>query len=610
MANATQNAHSDELTSIQCRLDDTLDLLDRDPAQLQIDDLKGLLTRVRDYLGSSSHNTRLLPTLPEELTDHILSFCDCDTLKAARLVCTSLSRIASPKLFESVHIALAKDILENFLKTASHPNLSQHVKHIVFHGQIPRAFNSQRDWEKHIDLRPYPAKGLPLPPGMFRDDNPFPAGTAAAKAWRETPKHTKNSSELLGHYNAYKSFCHTFSDAIRWLHADKNGRRPDVAANRCNPMRHICEDFPKAIAKLPNLETVELTCHNFDDDGHPFWKAIQKKILMTPSQWKRYYPPGSSRLIYDQVDYHMEGVVQLSMLLKALGDASGKNKLRSLSIAAERDPFWIQEHLWDPADLHDPNFADSLAHDQSYTSLFKTMATSMSTLTNLDLDISYRLSGNHSLIADRLSQFLRAAPNLERLRLDFMEGDWEGREEGTERCDLLARLQDIEWPRLKSLRLEVITASNTFLGFLKRVAPTLRSLDLYHVSLVHGSGYWEEVIAQLPRILELDAVKLDSLWDSKFQYPRYEDENGSMLGDEFGRYLLENAGWNEEPDCYIRALQEFITRKNTRMPALDEEDFWEEHQCSECGVLDERDWSSVSTEDDEDSEIMGYELED
>lgn len=58
-----------------------------------------------------------------------------------------------------------------------------------------------------------------------------------------------------------------------------------------------------------------------------------------------------------------------------------------------------------------------------------------------------------------------------------MEEDWEGREE-QERCNLLALLQDVEWLRLKALRLGVITTGPTFLGFLRRIAPTLRSIDL------------------------------------------------------------------------------------------------------------------------------------
>ncbi|GME43098.1 hypothetical protein GTA08_BOTSDO04490 [Neofusicoccum parvum] len=567
------DGHGEQLASLQDDVDTALSLLHHDPPRVQLEDMKALLARVRDFLRFKPLNARPLSSLPEELIDRILSFCDRGTLKSARVVCRALSRMATPRLFGTVHIALIQDVLENFLEIANHPELSQYVKHLVFHGQIPRAFRSQKDWERYIDLRPYPDIGLPL--GLTHDDNPFPPGSAAARTWSKTPKHNKNPTELREHYKNYKAVCHTVSDVMRWLHAQNNGRRPDVAANRCNPMRHVCADFHKAIAKLPNLETTALTCHNFNDDEHPFWKAMQRNILMTPSQWKRYYPPDNSPICYDQPDYHMEGVVQLSMLLKALGDARGKNKLRSLNIATERDPFWIQEHLWDPADLWDQDFVEDLPRNAAYLGLFHSMSETFAPLTSLEMDVQYQLGVNHDLIANRTSEFLHRATNLERLKLCFMEDNWEGREEDQERCDLLARLHDISWPRLKELRIETITTASAFLAFLRRVAPSLRALHLYHVSLVHGSALWEDVIAQLPQLLTLDDVSLDSLWDSKPKAASASATDAdSTASDDFGRYLLEDAWDSDLEDDQVRALHKFITRETESMPSLDANEFY------------------------------------
>ncbi|KAH7063426.1 hypothetical protein B0J12DRAFT_758789, partial [Macrophomina phaseolina] len=95
-------------------------LLDDDPKALQHEDIKALLTTLRDYLGSNSANSRSLLSLPEELIDRVL-FCGIDTLKAFRLLCKSLARIATPVVFgnppsEKSHIALIKKTWKSFLR--------------------------------------------------------------------------------------------------------------------------------------------------------------------------------------------------------------------------------------------------------------------------------------------------------------------------------------------------------------------------------------------------------------------------------------------------------------------------------------------------------------
>jgi len=92
--------------------------------------------------------------LPEELVVSIFSYSDFHTLKNARLACKAFARIGVPFTFSTVHTALLRKSLDKLVNIASSENLRSHVTKLVFHGQIPRNFSCQEDWETLVDMRP------------------------------------------------------------------------------------------------------------------------------------------------------------------------------------------------------------------------------------------------------------------------------------------------------------------------------------------------------------------------------------------------------------------------------------------------------------------------
>lgn len=540
----------DELIiGLQSDLDDVLTLFDHDPSHLQLDEVKDLLARVHGFFDPRPQRWIGRP-LPEELMDIILSFCSSDTLKSSRLASNTLHRIATPYLFNSVHIALIEDVLNNFIKIAAHAQLSKHVKHLVFHCQYPKPFEHLEEWERHIDLRP-------RPPGSPDVYNPFPPGSVATHTWSVAPKHAKCPVELQEHYKHYMAANQNFSDVLRW-HSAMQDPETDVVAY---PMHYACDGFYKAVTRLSNLETAELDFDDYQLHGdHPFWKSIQKKILMTPSQWTACAP-------YNQ-DECGDTVIQLPMLLGALGDAAGKNMLKSLKMRTDEYQFWTQDHLWHGRSMNNPQFNALLATLPEYRANFDVMSSALVSLSHLDIDVVYALEMENNFIADRTAEFLHKAVNLDRLQLRFRDIMKRGFRRGDPRCDLLERLQDITLPRLKELHHETLTSERSLVGFLKCFAPTLRSIKIQLSGLRPDSGSWESVIAQFPRILNLETVSLIKLYDK-----------GTGQVDPRGptRMLFVD----REEIHYTRALHDFMTGKAEHVMPLDIDDFYEVHE-SEC----------------------------
>lgn len=152
-----------------------------------------------------------------------------------------------------------------------------------------------------------------------------------------------------------------------------------------------------------------------------------------------------------------------------------------------------------------------------------------------------------------LTGFLRSAPNLEMLRVEFGEADRAGNCAEDTHFDLLAYLISGSWPQLKRLTLNLSTTEQSLESFLAKIGSSLRALNLEIVTFFENCGSWENLLTEMPKLLALDSVYLENL--CKFGQGRLAD---SLV-------FFEDAENSSAPfSCHYQAMERYILRKPLR----------------------------------------------
>ena len=184
-----------------------------------------------------------------------------------------------------------------------------------------------------------------------------------------------------------------------------------------------------------------------------------------------------------------------------------------------------------------------------------------------------------------LAGFLRSAPNLEMLRVEFIEDCANGAEDS--HFDLLAHLISGSWPQLKWLTLNLSTTEQSLKSFLGKIGSSLRALNLENVTFFENCGSWGNLLTEMPKLLALDSVYLENLCEAR--QGQFAD---SLI-------FFEDAENSSAPfSCHYQAMEKYILRKISKRPPLDLEEFSRFHgKCNLCTLSDGEDFSNEDTSD-------------
>jgi hypothetical protein len=139
------------------------------------------------------------------------------------------------------------------------------------------------------------------------------------------------------------------------------------------------------------------------------------------------------------------------------------------------------------------------------------------TLTHIDwcISISPISENDSSSLAGEFLLFLRKTRNLQSLSLSFYKYYNNPRAihitgPGDAIIDKILESRP-SWPCLEHLRLSFRTSHTKLLPFFEYLSPSLRSLELIDMDV----GDARQLLTQMPEILKLDAVRLDSIWHTR-----------------------------------------------------------------------------------------------
>lgn len=383
----------------------------------------------------------------------------------------------------------------------------------------------------------------------------------------KNPPHEPKSRvrDLKRYYQAYKEYQHTpehFNDcySLNTISAD-------------NPMLYSYQYFPVAIGMLKNLRFAQVTCHDSKDNFHPVWRNFRREILQGPSDWTEY----AEKLLasFHYADYQLEGVTQLTCLLHALSVAGPKVNLRSLKFSTDGHYFWLQDQI-------------KIRHENKklVKNSLALMAPAFINLRELDVYVIYSTTNRYNYpMVTTLAGFLRSAPNLEMLRVEFVE-DWANGAEDSH-FDLLAHLISGSWPQLKRLTINLSTTEQSLKSFLGKIGSSLRALNLENVTFFENCGSWENLLTEMPKLLALDSVYLENLCETR----------QGQLADSL--IFFEDAENSSAPfSCHYQAMEKYILRKISKRPPWDLEEFSRFHgKCNLCTLSDGEDFSDEDMPD-------------
>lgn len=504
--------------------------------------------------------------LPAEVLDAILQPCDFQSLKHLRLTCKRLNDAAAPCVFRRVHMGLFKEGVNRLERIAAHPTLSGYVKNLSFHGELLPKYRSQVQWEAFIDLRgPFQSflnarlKEWEARLGHEPQDDQYEeVRIQANKDYEQLPKHTKTPSELEHHFYLYQSYRREQED---WDDLQEGAR------------------FRAAICKLVKLKEAKMVQSNADANQQPVWRSLLPKILQGPADWRTFRFHGGSSLVEDTDWYDFQGVRHLALLLEALvlrGVVHPKDPVTTLVAFTKGDAFWTES-------FRAPGEVCTLLPlpQQNANSLSNTLRNAISTvisgiepgtyavsnatlamlpafinLTRLHVKVWFSEADDTDSIVYGWAAFLREARAVEDLDLEFQEENYRGFASDEILVNLLPKIRDVTWPKLRVLSLMLMTSQSDLIDLLKRHASTLRELRLIDSTLKKLDGQWEDIIRQIPEFLKLDTIWMESLMDDTIE-----------VGHEALFERFEAGG------AYEEAVQQYLLHGG-EFPILDRDEFY------------------------------------
>ncbi|KAF2140646.1 uncharacterized protein K452DRAFT_288744 [Aplosporella prunicola CBS 121167] len=443
--------------------------------------------------------------LPDELIELIFESCDFKSYKSLRLTCKNLARVVVPRIYEHVHCGLFPKNLERLRNISTHPELRHMVRRFTFHGELLPHYNTKKEWERQIDLRPsfksffdvYCKKA-----GLSDEIMALPG------YWEENREYRRAALEV---YEGIPRYRHTKDELTAcWDNYQKYRMEQDVWGPLSSRM------FSNALARLPNLRDAAMVTGRFGEvkKHGPVWGELLREILQGPEDWK--YIPARE---HDNLRVHsqLEGVRQLTDLLEALCNRKSSNPsehVQSLEFFTGNEVFWIQRSDGEVIVPHCYTREELLASSNGAYPRIYAMRGAFEHLKKLDLTICFLIfEDDVESITEGMKTFLREARVLEELRFEWSEENLIGLVTNEPLCDPLEDLEDVYWPRLRSLHLSFTTKERNLLALFKRHAATLRDLSLKDMFIAQAQGTWKNVIEQLPKVLKLETIYLEALWD-------------------------------------------------------------------------------------------------
>lgn len=438
-----------------------------------------------------------MESLPVELLDQIVCFCDHASRKNLRRTSKAFEDRATPSVFEHHFTAMFDGSLFAFENIAS-SRLAKHVKRLTYFNDTLPKYN-KKQYVASVDFRPEFHTFREQRKEEFPDEVRDVAAHASAdvfsraySAWEALPRHHLTKKELDQGWKEWQKLC---KEQKRWGKDDQDQR------------------FQSAFQKLPNLCEVEVVRAMFENpctSEWPVWKRLRRSMLLGPDDWKEHMSPDEQTLDF--------GMVLETATLCLLEAVAQRNRERAVGVQPV-SVIRIQNDLTHPLSLtanwtnslygtapETRQWAKSLDGPLPLADAFRQLSTF-----TVRMEDSGEMTTSAQLAAVRaqLHHFLSVAPNLRRLTL-ILDGDltmarfdedledWGGEEPGINIFDSQSTL----WPEIEHVSLSVNCNTDKMLRLLRLHSSTLRSLEIRNSTFDDVPSLLE----QIPKILALDHV--------------------------------------------------------------------------------------------------------
>jgi hypothetical protein len=482
--------------------------------------------------------------LPDELIALICEHCDHADQKTARLVSWRLHDASSPSVFEHFYLGLFEYGL-TALSDLSKSSLAKHVKKLTLFSDIIPSW-TKGSYEKAIDMRPDFSKWLQGRKSEIREGYEGVGITTRLypgdprREYEALKRHDLSQEELDAGWLHYSECVRQQARWCQWRH----GRR-----------------FREAFAALSNLTEANVQCatpFSGRTNNWPVWKGLRNVIRVGPDDfvWRQDIA---------ELDYaHLSGQAALCLLEALAYRASfpGVKQIKSLSVHSS--------HLEPYMDLLDDDPSGPkvfMAYSEEIDELMAfrdarhlTLLDGFRNLTSLRLHIphatvSAHVSANGVGMADETMDFLRSARHLRKLDLRYGDDEMSPDDESDSQLEDLFDTDEVVFPDLQDLALATNVPAEKLLNFLANHKGSLRSLELRDM-LIHNVDL---AIEQIPRIIKLDHVYMECLWDDACRTEGEFDVN----------YLCTLSRGTDFDAAYEQAVKAYLLGHVQTMPQIE-----------------------------------------
>lgn len=447
--------------------------------------------------------------LPDELLDLVFSFLDVADWKRLQLTCKKLSPIAAALCLQNVRFTLSTNGVKRFVKIVKDekPKFVRTLTHVP----IP-AWPECSKYEVFERRFRDPERGGIYADGIDEDD------FKALEAYEEEQKQNDDEHERL--FDEYQAEYERAQTQIRSLASDLYFLEEHHQAEQ-SPL----QQFDKTIKSFGNLQ--EFVQEPWSQDFDRWWRHLYLEecsdededtealhlclilrslgLALLPSlKYMKFTVRGPAFWTANRLGWLLRN-----------GDHGGLRMIRAYSnvgmVEAEADMVTDGEQL---------EGSDIIAQDRrKLGNELDVIFNSVRHVLYLDCTVSEDdLQDALLSIAEPVSEFLKRASDLRRLRLAFGTLT-----EGSPRPDfhctdgtirLLALLaENRPWPNLRRLKLAIVIAEQTLLEFLYSIRSTLTRLTLQCVTLAPGKGTWKSTLAKMAEMLPHVRLKLHFLYE-------------------------------------------------------------------------------------------------
>ncbi|KAL8873005.1 MAG: hypothetical protein Q9174_001465 [Haloplaca sp. 1 TL-2023] len=450
-----------------------------------------------------------MATLPTEMLQQIFSDSDVRTAKSLRCCCSRFNELASPIVFESLHIALFGDSLRDAMYIKKDSFLRRLVRKIIFvNTRLDDKYSDYQVWESELDLREtHSSAFLRNPELSYNTLHKAPRiiveGEPTNYDYKGTPIGTLEMSRqrLKGHHEKFLELLSSEHYAVN------SNMLPEVLTEAFPELERIqIQGFPSGGTNINIFEAHT----NKDMKEIPVITALSRDTLLSrPFLASRYY----QRDLNSSMWYSPLSV--LNFLTTA------QNKLRSLHLDI------LPWCIWRPSSKF------------RYWPFLSTISIAFQNLTNLSLILPMHLfnNGNERTTSAsyQIAHMLNCAVNVQTVELVFScvgisqaPKDSRLKNWHPDRIpDISEIFKRVRWPKLEMLHFRNGGLSEkAFVRFMRAHRRTLRGLFLTDLKLITSDpttrdatadmylgGDWRSAMEQVAPLMSLEKVEIEGLLD-------------------------------------------------------------------------------------------------